>query len=393
MMPKHFEFYCPLKIISGDTALESLVPELEFWNAKRPMIITDKGIVNAGLINNVLNEFNGMPITPAAIYDSVPPDSSIDVVVEISKIFKDNNCDSFIAVGGGSVIDTAKGVNTLISENAETLMDFIGYDRLTKPQKPLIIVPTTSGTGSEATLVAVVNNPAQKVKMLFLSHHLIPKVAILDSRMTETLPPRLTAETGMDALTHAIEAYTSMQKNPISDSFAISAINLVCENIVETVKDGKNRKARLAMANASLCAGIAFSNSMVGTVHAIGHACGSVAHIPHGQAMNILLPHVIEFNMDKLSSLYGELLIHLKGSDFFSKTKPHVRGQIFLEVIKDLQKELNRLSKMPLKFSETKLTTDQFEEIAKTAINDGSIISNPKETELEDIIKILNKAY
>ena len=200
----------------------------------------------------------------------------------IAGIYRKTGCDSIIAVGGGSAIDTAKGVNIVITENSEDLMKFMGAEMLKKTMKPFIVVPTTSGTGSECTLVAVISNPAKNVKMAFTSYKLLPNVAVLDPRMTLTCPPKITAATGMDALTHAMEGFYCNQKNPMSDAYAGAAIELVRDNLVEAVKNGKNENARLAMANAACMAGTAFSNSMVGMVHGLGHAAGAVCHIPHG---------------------------------------------------------------------------------------------------------------
>ncbi|HEY8347702.1 MAG TPA: iron-containing alcohol dehydrogenase [Symbiobacteriaceae bacterium] len=163
-----------------------------------------------------------------------------------------------------------------------------------KRHVPFAVIPITAGTGSETTLVAVIAHPEQKVKMEFVSHHFLPDVAVLDPRMTRSLPPRLTAATGMDALVHAIEACTCIQRNPLSDAYAWAAIKLIREYLPRAVANGRDIEARLAMANAALMAGAAFSNSMVGLVHAIGHACGSVARVAHGTAMAILLPHVME---------------------------------------------------------------------------------------------------
>lgn len=151
-------------------------------------------------------------MTIGAIYDDVPPDSSVGVVNDIVKVYRQNQCDSIVAVGGGSPIDTAMGVNIVITEEADDLMKFMGAEMLKKPMKPLVVIPTTSGTGSEVTLVAVISNPEKNVKMAFTSKHLLPKAAILDPRMTLTMPPHITAATGMDALTHAVEAYICLQK-------------------------------------------------------------------------------------------------------------------------------------------------------------------------------------
>jgi len=393
MIPKYYEFYNPVKINAGTEALETIPYELKLMNVSRPIIITDQGIVNAGLLKIVLDGFTNSNITIGAIYDNTPSDSSLETVNEIAKIYTDNNCDSIIAVGGGSSIDTAKAVNIVISEGDSDIKKFMGVDRITKPQQPFIVIPTTSGTGSEVTVVAVIADKKNNIKMPFTSSLLLPKVAIIDPRMTMSLPAKITATTGMDALTHAIEAYTCLQKNPLSDAYAFAAIKLVVENIEETVKNGKNKDARFAMANASTMAGIAFSNSMVGAVHAIGHACGAIAHVHHGNAMAILLPYVMKYNMDVIGNYYSEILLALAGPDIYAETPKENRARKAIEIILLLNHKLNKLCGMPIKLSDAGVTEDQLNDIAKTALNDGAMLPNPKDLNIEDIKTILKEAF
>ncbi len=393
MLPQYYEFYNPVKIIAGNKALESIPYELKRLNAERPLIITDRGIVEAGLLKIVLKAFNDSDIVIGAIYDGTPPDSSIEVVNEIPRVYHDNRCDSLIAVGGGSVIDTAKGANMVMSEETDDIMKYLGVDRLSTPQKPLIVVPTTVGTGSEVTMAAVISDPVEKLKMPFLSSLLLPKVAILDPRMTLSLPPKLTAATGMDALTHAVEAYSCLQKNPLSDAYASSAVNLIRENLVKAVEDVRDGNARFALANASLMAGAAFSNSMVGAVHAIGHACGGIAHIHHGTAMAILLPVVMEYNLGKIAHYYAELLLPLAGDEVFASTPSTDRAGKSIETIRDLSATLSNLCGLPVSLKEAGVEESQLEEIARTAISDGSLVFNPEEVEFDDALGILKAAY
>jgi alcohol dehydrogenase len=393
MLPQYYEFYNPVKIVAGNKALENIPFELSRLYAKRPIIITDKGIVKAGLLKIVIKAFRDSDIVIGAIYDDTPRDSSIDVVNEIPRIYRGNQCDSLIAVGGGSVIDTAKGANIVISEETDDIAKFMGAERLAKPQRPLIVVPTSVGTGSEVTWVAVIYDPAENVKMAFASSFLFPKVAVLDPRMTSSLPPNLTAATGMDALAHAVEAYSCLQKNPLSDAYAISAIRLINENLVKAVENGKDKDARFAMANAAVMAGAAFSNSMVGAVHGIGHACGGVAHIPHGVAMAILLPVVMEYNLSKLNHYYAELLLPLAGDEVFAATDASDRARKSIETVRNLNATLNRLCGLPVSLKEAGVDENQLEEIAKTAIGDGSLIFNPEEVEFEDALRILREAH
>ena len=393
MLPKYYEFQNPVKINAGIDALETIPYELKKMNASRPIIITDKGISDAGLLKTVLSAFDDSEITVGVIFDETPPDSSLSTVNRIAELYKENKCDSIIALGGGSPMDTAKGVNILISENTDDIRKFMGADRLKKAMQPFIAIPTTSGTGSEVTLVAVIYDEANQVKMPFTSAKLLPDVAVLDPRMTMGLPPRITAATGMDALTHAIEAYTCLQKNPMSDAYAVAAIKLIGENLIKVVKNGSNQEARFAMANASTMAGIAFSNSMVGAVHAIGHACGAVAHIHHGNAMAILLPHVMEFNRDMLGDLYAELLLPLAGEKTYLESAASKRAEKIIDFIREMNNQLNELCGMSVSLSGAGLKKEQFEQVAETAMNDGAMLPNPKELSKQDVLDILEKAF
>ncbi len=393
MLPEYYEFYNPVKIVSGHKALESLPYELDQLGAKRPIIVTDKGVSGAGLVNTVKSAFDDSEMIIGAIFDNTPPDSSIDTVNELVKVYRDNECDSIVAVGGGSVIDTAKGLNIVITENSDDLLKFMGAEMLKKPMKPLIVIPTTSGTGSEVTMVAVINNPAKKMKMPFTSYQLLPKVAILDTRMTLTMPPKITAATGMDAMTHAVEAFICDQKNPVSDAHSVAAISIIRDNLVKAVKDGKDKKARLAMSNASCLAGAAFSNSMVGIVHGLGHATGGVCHVPHGVAMSIFLPFGLEYNLDASRELVGELLFPLGGADIYAATPKEKRAEKSIELIRNMQKELQSLCGLPMTLKEAGVEKSKLEEIAKTAINDGTMIYNPLEVSADEALAVLEKAY
>ena len=398
-MRDYYEFFCPVKIIAGNKALGHLPYEIENLGASRPMIITDRGVSAAGLVRHVENSFKNSRIVIGPLFDNVPPDSSLEVVNELASIYNKNDCDSIIAIGGGSVIDTAKGVNIVVSESSDDLMRFTGAGALKRPLKPLIVVPTTAGTGSEATLVAVIADHKKNKKMLFTSHFLMPNIAVIDTRMTLTLPPNITAATAMDALTHAVESYICLAKNPISDSYATGAIKMICENVVDVVKTPSNKKGRLMLAQASTMAGIAFSNSMVGLVHTLGHTIGAICKLPHGTAMSILLPFVLEYNMmndksGKVRENLGELLLFLAGTDNYVKVKPEARAQKAVYYIKELKDELFRITGLPRTLAETgKVDYERLEEIAKASLNDASITYNPVEVDYKDALNVLRSAF
>lgn len=394
MSKSYYEFFCPVKVVAGSAALEHIPYELSTLSASRPLIITDKGVRGAGLIDHVLAAFAESGMDVIDIYDDVPPDSSLKVVKDITRVYREKQCDSIIAVGGGSVIDTSKGVNILVSENGNDLSEFSGVGVLKKPLKPFFVIPTTAGTGSEVTMVAVISDPDKGVKLPFTSYFLLPNVAILDARMTLTLPPHITAMTAMDAMTHAVEAYTGMAKNPISDAYATSAIRKIAENLPRLLDKPDDADARLELAQASTMAGIAFSNSMVGLVHSLGHSLGALCHLPHGLCMNLFLPYVLEYNLPQRGDVIGELLLYLAGADVYARTPAHERGRKAIQVIRDMRDELNRRCKLPRTLSETgKITRDQLPKLAQMALDDGSIIFNPVEVDLDDALAVLNRAW
>lgn len=394
MAKSYYEFFCPVKVIAGNAALEHIPFELATLGAKRPMIITDKGVRSNNLLEPVEQAFAAADTAIAIIFDDVPPDSSLQTVRKAAQLYRENNCDAIIAIGGGSVIDTSKGVNILVSEGGDDLLKYSGAHNLPKPLKPFYVVPTTAGTGSEVTMVAVVSDTEKNVKLPFTSYFLMPNAAILDPRMTATLPPHITAMTGMDALTHAVEAYTCMAANPISDAYAFGAVKKISENLIKVLDEPKNPEARLELAQASTMAGIAFSNSMVGLVHSLGHATGAVAHLPHGLCMSLFLPYVLEYNKDKINHKLAELLLPLAGADVYASTPADQRAQKSIQVIRQLRDVLNERTKLPRTLQETgKVSEAQLDEIAAKALDDGSIIFNPREASIADLKAILQKAW
>lgn len=394
MAKPYYEFFCPVKVIAGNAALEHIPFELDSLGAKKPLIITDKGVRTNGLLEPVEAAFAATEVQIGAIFDDVPPDSSLETVRAVAKVYRDSQCDSIIAIGGGSVIDTAKATNILVTEGGDDLLKYSGAHNLPKPLKPFFVIPTTSGTGSEVTMVAVVSDTATNLKMAFASKYLMPSAAILDPRMTQTLPPHLTAMTAMDAMTHAVEAYTCLAANPISDAYATAAIKKISDNLFKVLEDPKDPEGRLELAQASTMAGIAFSNAMVGIVHSLGHALGAVAHLPHGLCMNLFLPYVLDYNKDVNGHKIADLLLPLAGPDIYAQTPANQRADKAISIINTMRDRLHSLTKLPRTLRETgKVTESQLDDVAEKALNDGSIIFNPKEATLADLKSILEKAW
>ena len=394
MAKPYYEFFCPVKVIAGHAALEHIPFELSSLGAKRPMIITDKGVRINNLLVPLEAAFESTDVEVGFVFDDVPPDSSLETVRAAAQAYRTNNCDAIIAVGGGSVIDTAKATNILVTEGGDDLTKYSGAHNLPHPLKPFFVIPTTSGTGSEVTMVAVVSDNQKHVKLAFASNYLMPNAAILDPRMTQTLPPHLTAMTAMDAMTHAVEAYTCMAANPISDAYATAAIKKVSNSLFTVLDNPTDAHGRLELAQASTMAGIAFSNSMVGIVHSLGHALGSVAHLPHGLCMNLFLPYVLEYNKDVKGDKIAELLLPLAGPDIYAQTPANQRADKVIATLNTMRDRLYALTKLPRTLSETgKISKEQLDEVADKALNDGSIIYNPKEATFKDLKSILEKAW
>ncbi|WP_067517502.1 iron-containing alcohol dehydrogenase [Endozoicomonas ascidiicola] len=394
MSRSYYEFHSSVKIVAGTEALEHMPYELASLGVKKPLIITDAGVVSVGLVEPVKRSLVVSEVPIAGVYSDVPPDSSTTVVTNIAKMYRESSADGIIAIGGGSVIDTSKAVNILVSEGGDDLLAYSGAGALTRRLNPLFILPTTAGTGSEVTRVAVIRDDVSGRKVPFASAFLMPDVAVLDPRMTLTLPPHITAATVMDALTHAVESFLGTAKNPISDAYSVAAIKSIQENLPVTLAEPNNAHARLKLAEAACMAGVAFSNSMVGLVHAIGHSIGAITHSPHGVCMSIMLPYVLEYNVKECNDNIAELLLPLAGSEVYSQTAADQRASKAIEVIKTLRDELFEKTGLARTLSETgKVDETQLEDIARMSIDDGALLYNRVDASYEQVLGLLKAAW
>jgi alcohol dehydrogenase len=310
MLPDYFEFSLPTKLVYGVDILESIGDAVGRFGKKKALLVTDEILLKAGPVDRVTSGFKKTDITISAVFDNVPPNSTIQTVQDCAALGKKKKCDMVIAVGGGSVIDTAKVANLLMTKGGK-VEDHMGAYLLDSTEQllPAIVIPTTAGTGSEVTKVAVIADPDNDVKLPFAEEQFLPQLAILDPQMTVSMPPRLTAYTGMDALVHAIEAYVDKEWSPASDALALHAIKLLTENILRACSRPDDLQARGAMQVGSFLAGVAFSHSMVGMVHGISHALGGVYHIPHGLANTLILPEVMAYNLESQIDRYADVAL------------------------------------------------------------------------------------
>ncbi len=389
---KYYEFYAPVKVMSGENAIDDIPFEVVNNGCKKPFIMTSEMLTQTGHLKILQAAFEGSEADCSNVYTDIPVDSSTDSVQRAAEVYKKLGCDCIIALGGGSVIDTSKGLTMVLAHDHEDILNLKGSEQMKKADRPLfIVIPTTAGTGSETTNVAVIKDPKAGQKLEFLSPYLLPDVAVLDVRMTATMPAFLTASTGADAMVHAVEAFSCLQANPISDGFAISALRLITQNL-EKVCTKPDNESRLAMAQAAFIAGVAFSNSMVGGVHAIGHCVGAVCGVAHGDAMAILLPHLMQYNMEVCADKYAQIFPMFATPEEVHSVPPTEWAQACYDKISSMFNRLAVVGKLPRKLSERGVTQESFAQIAKKSIGDGAMIMNPKEIDYDDVMFILKQA-
>ena len=378
-----FSFTLPTKIVYGPGCIFNLIEELKVNNGKRPIIVTDKGIREAGLLDRITSILDNNKVK-YIIYDGVEPNPKDVNVEEGAKIAKEFGADSIISIGGGSPIDCGKSIGVLLSHNEDKIKKYEGKTAATKHLPLLIAIPTTAGTGSELTFSSVITDTKNSYKMTIKSPYTAPKVALCDPELTLTLPAHITASTGMDALTHAIEAYTANCSEPISDGLALYAIELIYNNLVLAFNEGQNLEARSGMLLGSMMAGIAFSHSDVASVHCIAESLGGVYDLPHGVCNAIFLPHVMEYNMNYAVEKYGRI--------------GKAMGLDFEDIKEGAQKAVNGVKSLAIDvelpiFSDLEVNINDFERLAEMATRNISTQSNPRPMNKDDYLTILKRAY
>ena len=380
-----YQFQTPTKIISGIGSTAEIIKELNDLHAKKVLLITDPGLVQAGVAQQVV-EMLKQAAVEVEIFDAVEPDPSIQVATKAAEMAKNVKANVLIALGGGSAIDTAKSAALLVT-NGGYLKDYAGVNKVVKPILPLIAVPTTAGTGSEVTIFAVMSDPDKQEKFTISSALIAPAVAVLDPLLTLKLPPSVTAFTGMDALTHAIEAFTSSIAQPATDALALSAIKLILKHLPVAVGRGDNIKARDGMLQASLLAGIAFNNAFLGLAHAIASPLGGHFHVPHGLANAVMLPYVMEYNLPTAVRRYAEIGRAL-GLQAVGDT-PRAVAEKTVAAITQLARDIN----IPEKLSNIGAKEELLPLVARDALKSIQLKFNVRNASEKEILALLQKAY
>jgi alcohol dehydrogenase class IV len=391
MVPEFFQFYFPTKVLFQAGLSKDFSNELSQLQIQRMLVITDSHLLNSGMIAPILEGLKNSGVEKIAVFSEVPPNSELGAVKKAHQKGMEIEAEAILAVGGGSVMDTAKAANILLTHGGNLVEDYSGAHTLPAPLKPLIVIPTTAGTGSEVTQVAVILDEQNGVKLSFLDRYLYPTMAILDPELTLSMPPKLTAMTGMDALTHAVEAYTSLEANPYSDAFSMKAIRMIKDWLIKAVSEGSDLTARSNMLVAANLAGVAFDHSMVGVVHSMSHSTGAVAHVPHGMANSILLPWGMEYNFEVSKERYAGIAKRLGVDTREMSIEEEARAAI--EKVRALRTELKKLCGLPDRLRDAGVKEEHLPKIAALSVEDGSSFYNPREVVEGEVLEYLKKAF
>lgn len=375
------------RILMGLGCADQIGPELKALKGKKVFIVTDPGILRAGLLDRIGPSLKRAGIT-TTLFDRVEPDPHIEIVDQALARLKEGKCDSVIGLGGGSSLDIAKLVAAM-AVNPGHISDYFGVELLAKPGLPLIAVPTTAGTGSEVTPIAILSDETEHLKKGVVSGHLFPRLALLDPLLTLGVPPAVTAFTGMDALIHAIEAYTSVNANSLTDHLAFRAMELTFGNLLTAYARGEDQQARSNMLEGSLLAGMAFANAGVTAVHAFAYPLGGeFHHIAHGLANSVMLTHVLRFNMlgnlpkfADISSAFGLLTEDLTDRQ---------AAEEGLEAIEELMIDLN----LPLRLRDLNVPEEAIPGMAQGVMKVTRLLANnPRTITQEDAERIYRSAW
>lgn len=376
-----FEFITARRLINRSGALSEIADICRSCGIHRPGVVTDRGVIDAGLWQAAEQSLQAADM-PVYVFDEVVADPPEAQVLSAVETLRAADVDGVIGFGGGSSMDTAKLVALLLG-GEQSIADVYGIDNARGPRLPLILVPTTAGTGSEVTAVAIVTT-GETTKTGVVSPLLLPDVALLDASLTLGLPAPITAATGIDAMVHAVEAYTSaVKKNPLSDMLAREALTLMAANIETATHHGEQLAAREAMLRGACLAGQAFANAPVAAVHALAYPLGGHYHIPHGLSNSLVLPHVLRFNQDAAAQQYRELAA--------------VIGQATGTAVDDLAEYFTALIdrlELPPTLQHMKISQDDLPMLARDAmLQQRLLVNNPRPVSESDALDIYSRAW
>jgi len=378
-------FFMPSVNLIGEGAVEQACDHAKQAGFTQGLIVTDKPLVELGYAAQ-LQQLLADRGVKSCIYDGVQPNPTTSNVEAGLALLKENNCDFLLSLGGGSPHDCAKAI-ALVASNGGDIRDYEGVDQSAKPQLPLISINTTAGTASEITRFCIITDENTHIKMAIVDKHVTPILSVNDPALMKNMPAGLTAATGMDALTHAVEAYVSTAANAITDACALKAVTIIANNLATAVKDGTNMAARDQMAYAQLLAGMAFNNASLGYVHAMAHQLGGFYDLPHGVCNAVLLPHVQRFNSQvaagRLKDVAAAMGIDVQGMN------DDEGARACIAAIEALAKEVG----IPAGLKDLKVKEEDFAELATNAMKDACGLTNPIQPTHEQVVGIFAAAY
>ncbi|EPI2801640.1 L-threonine dehydrogenase [Citrobacter koseri] len=377
-------FFIPSVNVIGAGALKEAMNTMEEYGFRRTLIVTDSMLTTLGMAGDIQKALQERDIF-SVIYDGTQPNPTTENVAAGLKLLKEHGCDSVISLGGGSPHDCAKGI-ALVAANGGDIRDYEGVDRSAKPQLPMIAINTTAGTASEMTRFCIITDEARHIKMAIVDKHVTPLLSVNDSSLMMGMPKSLTAATGMDALTHAIEAYVSIAATPITDACALKAISMIAENLAIAVEEGSNAQAREAMAYAQFLAGMAFNNASLGYVHAMAHQLGGFYNLPHGVCNAVLLPHVQVFNSQvaavRLRDCAAAMGVNVTGMSEADGAKACI------DAIRQLAQQVN----IPAGLRDLNVKEEDISVLATNALKDACGLTNPVQATHDEIMAIYHAA-
>ena len=378
-------FHIPTKVVRGIGAIEQLGEEAKALGAERALVVTDKNLVEAGLVEKVEKPLKSAGIE-VDVLDEGMPDPTVKFVEKGTEIIRNGNFGVIIGLGGGSNIDAAKAMSVMAS-NPGSICDYEGSDKFSNPPMPIIAVPTTAGTGSEVTYASVVTDTDRDYKFVVWSSLIPPRVAILDPQMPATAPAMIRISAGMDALTHAVESYVSKNASPYSESLALSAIKLVSDNLRQSIADASNAEAMANMQLAANMAGMAFTNTRLGIVHAIALPPSALFHVPHGIANAILLPHGMEFNLIGNPRKFVDIACAM-GENVDGLTIMEA-AELAVDAVKNLAMDIGA----PQTLESVGAKRESIPKMAEDGMKSGHLAVNPRQVSIEDVVKVFEAAF
>lgn len=377
----HIKKFVTPEIIFGSNAISQVGEACLRLGAKKVLIVSDLGVANAGWLEKIIQTCKDSHLPYATFTDITTNPKDTEVVKGVS-VFRENECDAIIGIGGGSVLDVAKAI-AILATNSGKISDYEGIDKIEKPLPPMVMVMTTAGSGSEVSQFSIIVDSERKRKMIIVSKTLVPDIAIIDPFTLMTKDSALTASTGMDVLTHAIEAYVSIAATPLTDVQAKNALYLVTNYLRPSVASKTNMEAKEAMAMASLQAGLAFSNAILGAAHAISHAIGGRFPLPHGEINAILLPHIMDFNFIAVPKRFTEIA-EIMGIDTRGLTQREA-GNRAVAFVNQLSEDIG----IPKRLRNIGITEDEINLISQTALEDACMITNPRDMDFIQVKTLL----